>query len=358
MRPLPLTVVGAGGLLAGEALRLAAGHPYLELQQVVTRTPGTPLVELQPQLAARTCAGLTTVDLATATGTLHATLEDPDARAVVLLGLPHAETARTWRALREELGARAARVVVLDLSADYRLADPDVYARWYGAHEDPSELASFRYGLPELAGESLQGATRIAAPGCFATALQLACVPAARSGLLDVDAVWSLQAVTGSSGSGVKPRVGTHHPFRASNLLAYGLGGHRHEAELEQALDASPRLAFVPHSGPFVRGIHLTAVLPTAGPPDADATRALYAETFAEHPFVEVLDGDAVPELRRVVGSNRAQLAVHAKAGALVVLVALDNVVKGGAGQALQALNLSQGWPETSGLPIDALGVA
>ncbi|MFT5288025.1 MAG: N-acetyl-gamma-glutamyl-phosphate reductase common form [Planctomycetota bacterium] len=355
-KPLSLTVVGAGGLLIGEALRLVEMHPMLELRRAVTRAPGTALLELQPHLA---CGrDLKTIDLHAATCALREELASDAAQAVLLLGLPHAETAKCWRAMREELGASADRLVVVDLSADYRLRNLEDYTRWYGEHADPGELPNFRYGLPELNGEDLPGATRIAAPGCFATALQLACQPAAAAGILNAEQIWTLNATTGSSGSGVKPREGTHHPFRASNLHAYGLGGHRHEAELVQAIGLSPPLSFLPHSGPFVRGIHLTAVLPLASEIDLEAIQGIYADTYAGQPFVELLPLGEVPDLRRVVGSNRACMALHAKPGALVVLLTLDNILKGGSGQALQALNIALGWPQDLSLPRAGLGVA
>ncbi len=153
--PLSLTVIGAGGLLIGEALRLVEMHPMLKLCRAVTRAPGTSLLELQPHLS---CGrDLKTIDLHAATCDLRRELADEDARAVLLLGLPHAETAKTWRVIREELGDAADRLVVVDLSADYRLRDLTDYTRWYGEHADPSELPNFRYGLPELNGAELRG---------------------------------------------------------------------------------------------------------------------------------------------------------------------------------------------------------
>jgi N-acetyl-gamma-glutamyl-phosphate reductase len=165
--------------------------------------------------------------------------------------------------------------------------------------------------------------------------------------------------VTGSSGSGASPKRTTHHPFRHGNLYAYSVGGHRHEAELRQALDElglAPRLHFVPHSGPFARGIHLTAALPLAKPLTTEAARALYAERFAGEPFVEVLAG-GVPEVRSVAGSNRASIGVDVRGDVLTVLVAIDNMIKGGSGQALQCMNLMLGLPETWGLSACGTGV-
>jgi N-acetyl-gamma-glutamyl-phosphate reductase len=165
--------------------------------------------------------------------------------------------------------------------------------------------------------------------------------------------------VTGSSGSGNEPKAGTHHPWRHGNLWAYGLEGHRHEAELAQALErvgVRAPLHFVPHSGPFARGIHLTACLPLERRLSGEEAQAIYAEAYAEEPFVQVLD-EAVPDLRRVSGSNSVALRPFVRGEALHVLCTLDNVVKGGAGQALQCLNLMLGLPETWGLPRSGLGV-
>jgi N-acetyl-gamma-glutamyl-phosphate reductase len=190
--------------------------------------------------------------------------------------------------------------------------------------------------------------------------MQLAVVPAARAGALDRARPWILFGVTGSSGSGNAPKLGTHHPFRDGNLWVYSLGGHRHEAELAQALAPSgpiPTIQFNAASGPFVRGIHMSAWLPLARGLDASAARAIYADAYANEPFVEVL-AEGVPDLRRVVGSNRASLAVSVRGGVLTVLLTLDNLVKGGAGQGLQCLNRMLGFPESWGLPRAGLGVS
>jgi N-acetyl-gamma-glutamyl-phosphate reductase len=282
-------------------------------------------------------------------------------RAALVLALPHGESADCWLALRERLGALAERVLVVDLAADFRLRSPERYRATYGReHPAPGELARFVYGLPELCRDELRGATRVAAPGCFATALQLAVLPAARARLLDPGRAWVLNGVTGSSGSGSEPKPATLHPHRHDNLWAYQVGGHRHEAELEQALalfDLRPPLAFVACSGPFARGIHLSATLPLAARVGEDEARALYAEVYRDEPFVEVLAG-GTPDLRSVVGSNRAALAVFVRGELLQVFLTLDNLLKGGAGQALQCLNLMLGLPETAGLPRNGLGVS
>ncbi|MGH7528306.1 MAG: Asd/ArgC dimerization domain-containing protein, partial [Gemmatimonadales bacterium] len=228
----------------------------------------------------------------------------------------------------------------------------------YGAHAAPDLIGRFTYGLADVIGAGLRGVKAIAVPGCFATAAQLALYPLARAGL---DFTPSLFAVTGSSGAGVQPRPTTHHPMRAHNLFAYSVLGHRHEAEVLEAWrtwigrpTATARL--MTHSGPFVRGIYLTlhGYLPgketvSAGEPGTQASR-WYREAYRGRPFVRVLD--APPELTHVVGTNYALIhAVEsADGGEVQVTVAIDNLVKGAAGQAIQAMNLALGIDEETGL--------
>jgi N-acetyl-gamma-glutamyl-phosphate reductase common form len=352
---IPLWVFGARGMLAGELLRLLELHPGLELAGAVSRT-SSDLREAHPHLA---LPPTTTVAAERAEDDLAATLER-GRPAAAMLALPHGESVPTWQRLRARLGAAAEHLKLVDFAADYRLRDPDLYRAAYGrAHPDPEALPGFVYGLPEHHRKRIQEACRVAAPGCFASALQVAVLPTARAGVLDTARPWFFHGITGSSGSGNEPKPGTHHPWRHGNLWAYGLEGHRHEAELEQALaehGLAPEIQFLPHSGPFARGIHMGATLPLARAlSDAQATE-IYAEAYAGEPFVTVL-ADGVPDLRRVVGSNSVCLRAFVRGATLHVLVTLDNIVKGGAGQALQCLNLMLGLPETWGLPRSGSGV-
>lgn len=357
-RSAPLWLVGASGLLAGELMRLLEMHPVLRLAGAVSRSGGTDVGEMHPHLA----TGTVTTTTGEAAGQIRESLQsNPEEPHVLVLGLPHGESAAFWCELRSELGPDADRVHVVDLSADYRLRDRDVYAHWYGReHADPDELTNFTYGLAEWKRDAIARSKRVAAPGCFATALQLATLPAARAGVLDPSRPWVLNAITGSSGSGNSPKPGTHHPHRHGNLWAYGVGGHRHEAELRQSLsDAGiepTSLHFLPHSGPFVRGIHLTAFLPLASELESADARAIYSDAYECATFIEIVES-GVPDLRRVAGSNRVALSTHVQNGGLTVLLTLDNVIKGGAGQALQCLNLMLGLPEPLGLPQAGLGV-
>ncbi|MEX1026281.1 MAG: N-acetyl-gamma-glutamyl-phosphate reductase [Planctomycetota bacterium] len=353
MSGVPTFVFGGRGLLAGEFARLALGHPRLELAALISRevfacqSEQPHLVPPPPVLA--TQAGVEEL--------VRTTLEHE--RALAVLALPHGRSAALFDALQTALGHHAERLVVLDLAADFRLVERERHRATYGDEAHPARV-NFTYGLPELFRDAWRErpGSHVAAPGCFATALQLATVPAARAELLDADAPWIYFGITGSSGSGATPGPGTHHPHRAGNLWAYATNGHRHEAELLQAVaPLTPRVHFVPHSGPFVRGIHLTATLPLRpGVTEGDA-RAAFAAAYRDEPFVGLPEGRP-PMLRAVVGSNRAELGVSVRAGLLTVLLTLDNLLKGGAGQGLQAINRRFGWDETTGLPVSGQGVA
>lgn len=361
--PIPLVVFGGGGLLAGELLRLVEGHPHLHVVAVSSRSERS-LAEGQPHLVATDAPTVSPESAEEQVVALAAV-----GPVAVAFALPHGESAPVWGRLRGRLGADAPRVTVVDLAADYRLRDPAEHQRVYGSvHADPEGLDTFVYGLPERNRNALRESRCAAAAGCFATALQLATLPAAEAGWLDAERPWIFSGVTGSSGSGSTPSPVTHHPHRHGNLRAYGLTGHRHEAELLQSLrelriggdvaheDGTPALCFLPHSGPFARGIHLSAFLPLATPVSPDAACTRYRDAYADEPFVEVIE-DGAPDLRRVVGSNRAAVAVVPRGDVLTVLLTLDNMIKGGAGQALQCLNLMLGLDETLGLPRSGMGI-
>lgn len=356
----PTWIVGSSGLLAGELARLIEGHDQLQLRAAVSREGGKALREMHPHLSTK----VTTITLDEAIAQLDGFLTAPSAddapQAALFLGLPHGHSASAWKRVAEALGPKAEALAVVDLSADFRLGDPQLFEQHYAMdHPDPSGEQGFVYGLPEFWRGRVRESRRVAAPGCFATALQLAVLPAASADQLSVESPWILNAVTGSSGSGIAPKAGTHHPFRHGSYKAYSPGGHRHEAELEQALShwkIQAPLHFLPHSGPWSRGIHLTANLPLATDSTAKELHELYAARYADEPFVEVLPPGGIPELRAVVGSNRACLGIFERGGVLTVFLALDNTIKGGSGQALQCMNLMLGLPETSGLSRAGLG--
>jgi N-acetyl-gamma-glutamyl-phosphate reductase common form len=339
-----VAVVGAAGYAGGELLRLLHQHPEVRECVATSRSrAGAPIADAHPALAPVTDARF----VAASPG------EIARGRDVVFLCLEHGESSR----LAAEVFAAKPGLVV-DLAADFRVRDRELYERYYGPHPAPELIPRFCYALADVLGPALRGAGALAAPGCFATAAQLALYPLARAGL---DVSPSLFAVTGSSGSGVQPKPTTHHPARAHNLFAYSVLGHRHEAEVLQSWrewigrrDATARL--MTHSGPFVRGIYLTlhAYLPresavSAGDPGTSAA-TWFREAYAGRPFVRVLE--APPELTHAVGTNYALLhAAESDDGSEVqVTVAIDNLVKGAGGQAIQAMNLALGIEETAGL--------
>lgn len=339
-----VAVVGAAGYAGGELLRLLHQHPDLRDVVATSRSRGgTAIAAAHPALATVTDARFSDA----------APSEVARGRDVVFLCLEHGESSRV---AGEVFAARPGLVV--DLAADFRVRDRALYERYYGAHAAPDLLPRFCYGLADVLGDGLRGAGAIAAPGCFATAAQLALYPLARAGL---DVAPSLFAVTGSSGAGVQPRPTTHHPMRAHNLFAYSVLGHRHEAEVLQSWrewvgrpEATARL--MTHSGPFVRGIYLTLharLRPDAAVPSGDPGAIVadwYRQAYAGRPFVRLLD--APPELTHAVGTNYALIhpAASDDGAELQVTVAIDNLVKGAGGQAIQAMNLALGLDEQAGL--------
>ncbi len=337
---LRVAVVGAAGYAGGELLRLLLQHPHVGEVLATSRSQaGKPIADVHPGLAPLTEARFSGFSPG----------EAADGRDVVFLALEHGESSR----LASEVFA-AGPGLVIDLAADFRIQEPRLYEQFYGPHAAPDYVHRFAYGLADVAGTGLRGAAAIAAPGCFATAAQLALWPIARAGLACEPAMF---AITGSSGAGVHPRPTTHHPARANNVFAYAVLSHRHEAEVLASWrtwtgrsDAHARLMV--HAGPFVRGIYLTlhARLSAADASRLEAALPLYREAYAGRPFVRVLD--RVPDLTQAVGTNFA--FIHAARSAdgreLQVVVAEDNLVKGAGGQAIQAMNLALGLDETAGL--------
>lgn len=333
-------VIGAAGYVGGELLRLLSGHPHIEEWIATSRSQaGKPIAEVHPALA-----GLTEARFAGL-----APAEAARGRDVVFLALEHGESSK----LAAEVFDTGPGLVV-DLAADFRIRDGALHRANYGEHPAPELVHRFVYGLADILGERLLGATAIAAPGCFATTAQLALYPLKSIALA---APPSLFGVTGSSGAGARPRPTTHHPARAHNLFAYSVFGHRHEGEvLEQwrawtgRPDAGVRL--MTHSGPFVRGIHLTlhATLAEGEALPPGGAQKLLRDAYTGRPFVRVVDQP--PELTHVVGTNIALLhgAQSADGREVQVLCVTDNLVKGAGGQALQAMNLALGLPETAGL--------
>jgi N-acetyl-gamma-glutamyl-phosphate reductase len=332
-----VAIVGATGYLGGELVRLITEHPEMHLAAAVSSSAaGKPLSEVVPYLGEGT-------DLI-----LQADSGSVDAE-LVFLALPAGESMK----LVPDLRARGIKVV--DLGPDYRLKDAKVFASTYGrTHSDPEGLAQAVYGLPEIAREEIRSAELVANPGCYPTSALLALVPLAKDHLLPGQVV--IDAKSGSSGAGAQPSPSTHHPVAGASVNPYGGGHHRHLPEIQQVLSAYgelPGLTFSPHLVPLVRGLLSSIYAPGIAPEAFDAWAPAFQRFYSGQPFVRL---GPVPRLPWAVGSNLCLISVEASPPSGVVYSAIDNLVKGGAGQAVQNGNLMLGLPETTGLTRGGLG--
>lgn len=240
---------------------------------------------------------------------------------------------------------------VIDFSADYRLKDVAVYEKFYGAkHTDTANLAKAAFGLPELFREKIKGAKLVANPGCFPTGAILAIAPLLKEGLIELDVI--VNAVTGISGAGKNPSVKFHFPNMNENIFAYGIGTHRHMPEIEQiATDVAGKpvtVLFQPHAGPFDRGILSTVYCKPKGKVTSEQLAKLYKDFYADEPFVQVCIGS--PNVKDVAGTNYCHVFATVVKGTVVCFSAIDNLIKGAAGQAVQNMNIIFGLDETLGL--------
>jgi len=333
-------IVGASGYTGLELLRGVLRHPEFELTAVTSeQRAGMPVGE-----AFAAFRGLVDLDFESVDpGSLAKRLD------LAFVALPHGTSAGVVSALHK------AGVAVVDLSADFRLRSVETFEAWYGAHQAPELFGQAVYGLPEVYGDLLAGAQLIAAPGCYPTSAILPAAPFLRDGCVETRGL-VVDSKSGVSGAGRKLDDGLLMAEIGENARAYGVAAHRHapeiEQELAQAAEGPVLVSFVPHLIPTVRGI-LTSVFmrPTRSLSTADA-RGLLEATYADAPFVRVLPEGEFPSLQAVRGSNFCDVAAVSdeRSGTLIVLSALDNLVKGSGGQAIQCVNLAQGWPETTGL--------
>jgi len=330
-------IIGATGYGGGELVRLLSRHPSVQIVGLQGRDRDEPIEASHPHLGS---TGLRIGDA------LPAGLD------AVFLGLPHGAAAALVPDLLDQ------GVAVIDLGPDFRLRDPADYPRWYRFdHPRPDLLERAVYGLPELHGDDLvalrdSDVRIVASPGCYATASILSLAPLAHAGLLD-DVV--IDAKSGVSGAGREAKPDMHFAEVNESVKAYGVDGHRHVAEIEQelGLQAGARLApvdFLPHLIPMTRGILAACHVRTTRPIDQEELDKLYHEAYDGEGFVDVVA--APPATKHVTGSNRFKVHPHADArtGRVLVLGVLDNLVKGAAGQAIQAFNVVFGLPESSGL--------
>ncbi|MBV8960356.1 MAG: N-acetyl-gamma-glutamyl-phosphate reductase [Actinobacteria bacterium] len=331
-------VIGASGYTGAELLRLCAAHPDLEVAYVTGDTKaGEKVGSLYPSLAA------------TYPELVYERYEPSavDGYDVAFLGLPHGASQAIVPDLRKRVGK------VVDLAADFRLKDASLYPTWYGEeHTAPELLAEFAFGIPELFPDEVAGADLVAAAGCYVTAAALPLAPLVRAGLIETTGI-VVDAASGVSGAGRALKDSSHFGTVDENFNAYGLLTHRHTPEIEQAIGA--QVLFTPHLAPMTRGILATCYARPTGTTSTAQLIEVLTDFYADSPFVWV--SDVSPSTKATLGSNAAHLSARydERTGWVMVLGALDNLVKGASGQAVQCANLMLGLAETAGLTTTGL---
>jgi N-acetyl-gamma-glutamyl-phosphate reductase len=347
---IPAVVLGGTGYVAGELLRLIAAHPQFSLAAVMSDSaPGDPVAAAFPHLV----SAYPDTRFSSQEEVRRILCETP--AAAVFSAAPHGVSAGLIDALLGAASAAGTAPRVVDISADFRYSSADAYAQVYRhPHGAPQRLREFTCAVPEQLPQL--HTPHVGHPGCFATAILLASVPLLKSGLISPSVFVS--GVTGSTGSGRKPVPGTHHPLRHGDLYSYSALQHRHVPEVTAcalaAAGVEAQFAFVPHSGPFARGIHVTLQAALTGSADSRRVLEVLRSYYADAPFVRV-SVDA-PRVKDVVASNYAHLSAVVMSGTVAVLCAIDNLNKGAAGGAVQWMNRMFGLPETTGLTAPAPG--
>ncbi len=332
-------VVGGTGYTGVELLRLLARHPGVELAAITSRgEAGMPVADMFPSLRGRVGLRFVTPQ--------DAGLEKCD---VVFFATPNGI------AMKQAAELVAAGVRVIDLAADFRIADVAEWEKWYGmTHAAPELVAEAVYGLPEVNRERIRSARVLANPGCYPTAVQLGFLPLVEAGVVELSHLVA-DAKSGVSGAGRKAEVHTLYAEASDSFKAYGVPGHRHLPEIRQGLarmaGQAVGLTFVPHLTPMIRGIHATLYGRLTR--DVDL-QALFEQRYAGEPFVDVMPAGSHPETRSVRASNMCRIAVHRPQGGdtVVVLSVIDNLVKGAAGQAVHNMNIMFGFDELQGLDL------
>ncbi|OHC75752.1 MAG: N-acetyl-gamma-glutamyl-phosphate reductase [Rhodospirillales bacterium RIFCSPLOWO2_12_FULL_58_28] len=332
-------IVGASGYTGAELARILAGHGAVRIVAATAdRKAGTAFGEAFPHLAGAAVPDLVSLDRVDWTGVDAA-----------FCCLPHG-------ASQEIIAALPERVRVIDLSADFRLADGDLYAQWYGAKHKAMKLQKEAvYGLSELARAEIAGARLVACPGCYPTSAQLPLIPLVKAGLIDADDI-IIDAKSGVSGAGRALKETSLYAEAAEGISAYGIAGHRHIPEIEQGLGRARgrpvAISFTPHLTPMNRGILSTIYVKMAKGKEASDLRDALVECYRGEPFVRITAMGVIPSTRHVRGSNYCLIGVFADrpAGRAVIVSVIDNLVKGASGQAVQNMNIMFGLPETMGL--------
>lgn len=337
---LNVAIVGASGYTGVELIRLLLNHPHVEITCVTSRqNAGTPITDVFPSLSGRIELDFDPVDIELIAGKAD----------FIFTALPH----KAAMAVVPDLLAAGKKIV--DLSADYRLRDVAVYEQWYDTHTSPELLAEAAYGLPELFREQVRRARLVANPGCYPTSVALGVTPLLEQGLID-PATLIIDSKSGTSGAGRSVKLGNLYCEVNEGFKAYGVASHRHTPEIEQILGQvagqALQVSFTPHLLPVSRGILSTCYATLRQPLDTRELQQLYARRYAGEPFVRVHPKGDLPNILHVRGSNYCNVGVTAdpRTGRVIIVSVIDNLLKGAASQAVQNMNLMQGFAEDSGL--------
>jgi len=333
-------IIGGTGYTGGELARILCVHPEIKIAAMTSRqNAGKKVSDLQTYLKGY-------VDIEYTESIANA--KDLD---LVFVATPHGV------AMKETPALIASGTKVIDMSGDYRLHDVAAYKKWYGhEHTDAENLKDSVYGLPEFFRSKIKNAKVVANPGCYATATILATAPLMAAKAVNSDVI--VDAKSGTSGAGMVPSPRIHHPFCGESIIPYSVGTHRHTPEMESALDAiskgKTKILFSPHLLPIVRGILSTCYLKLTKDMNNDEIAKIYEKQYGKEPFVQFTDE---PSIRATVCSNHCQVNAKAYDGTVVAFGALDNLVKGASGQAVQCANIMLGLKETAGLMAPGMGV-
>ncbi len=340
-------IIGGSGYAGGELLRLLLSHPMTEVAQVTSeRNAGKFVFSVHPNLRKRTQLKFVSVE----------SIEPVD---VLFIATPHGASMKKMEAFRK------LAPIVIDLSADFRLNSKDGYPKWYAhEHELPELLTEFVYGIPELHREAIRNANLISSAGCMATTSILGLFPLFQAGVVDLNRPTVIEAKTGSSGSGNTPGLASHHPERAGVMRSFKPTGHRHSAEIIQELTFdgnAPEIAFSATSIEAVRGILTTSHVYLKEPMSDKDVWGLYRKAYKDEPFIRVVKESSgihrYPEPKILSGSNYCDVGFERDpdSNRVVVMSALDNLMKGAAGQAVQSFNIRLGYEETCGIDFAGL---
>lgn len=341
--PIKVSVVGATGYLGGEVIRLLCNHPCAEIKSLTSNSSeGFPVWKYHPGLR-------TVLEKSFEAYDLEKVSSESD---IVFCAVPHGAALDVAADL---LGAND-DLKVIDLSADYRITDPQIYEKWYNVHHNQTSILKRAvYGLPELYKDKIKSTRMLANPGCYPTSAILGLSPLLKSFKVDPNSI-IIDSKSGVSGAGRKLSEQTHYPECNESIKAYAVTTHRHTPEIEQELTSrmgkDVTVTFTPHLTPMNRGILTTAYASLEEPATPSAIAKVYKSAYSTKPFVRMMEKDMWPETRFVRGTNFCdiQFKVDSRTDRVVVVSAIDNMIKGGAGQAIQNMNIMCGLDETTGL--------